>query len=145
MKQDKPSGVAAAQAAAADIGYAMQTPVQPDHIPDAGKMVETPTNHDAAPAAKAVSDEDRTDKAATSHRDDGTGDTPVTEPIPKGKRDEVSYALTEAEREAIEWFAEVHKPLSRLTKSNRREQYRRPARPAGAAGEKVIHISYRLA
>jgi len=34
------------------------------------------TNHDAAPAAKAESDEVRTDEAATSHRRDGTGDTP---------------------------------------------------------------------
>lgn len=31
--------------------------------------------------------------------------------------------LTKEEREAAEWFAEVPKPLLRLTKSNRREQY----------------------
>lgn len=34
------------------------------------------TSHDAVPEAKAESDEARTDKAATSHRRDGTGDTP---------------------------------------------------------------------
>ena len=34
-------------------------------------------NHDAAPAAITVSDEDRTDKAATSHRRDRSGNTPV--------------------------------------------------------------------
>ena len=39
-------------------------------------------NHDAAPAAIAESDEDRTDKAATSHRRDGTGDTPATHATP---------------------------------------------------------------
>jgi len=39
------------------------------------ETVQSATNHDVAPAAIAVSDEDRTDKADTSHRDDGTGDT----------------------------------------------------------------------
>lgn len=34
------------------------------------------TNHDAAPDARAESDEARTDKAATSHRREGTGNTP---------------------------------------------------------------------
>jgi hypothetical protein len=34
------------------------------------------TIHDAVPEARAESDEARTDKAATSHRRDGTGDTP---------------------------------------------------------------------
>lgn len=35
------------------------------------------TNHDAVPAAITVSDEDRTDKAATSHRRERSGNTPV--------------------------------------------------------------------
>jgi hypothetical protein len=34
------------------------------------------TNHDAVPAARAGSDEARTDKAAASHRREGTGNTP---------------------------------------------------------------------
>jgi len=38
-------------------------------------LPDNAANHDAAPAARAESDEDRTDKAATSHRRDGTGDT----------------------------------------------------------------------
>ncbi len=51
-----------------------------NHIADAGKMVETPTTHDAAPAAKARTDADRgrTDKA-DSRPGKGTGDT--TEPV----------------------------------------------------------------
>jgi hypothetical protein len=32
--------------------------------------------------------------------------------------------LTEAERKAIAWFAEVGKPLARLTQSHNLEQYR---------------------
>ena len=52
---------------------------------------EQHTDHDAAPAAIAVSDEDRPDKPTTSHRDDGTGDT---------------RTLTDAEREAVAWCAE---------------------------------------
>jgi hypothetical protein len=32
--------------------------------------------------------------------------------------------LTDAEREAIAWFAEVGKPLARLTQSHNLEQYR---------------------
>ena len=32
--------------------------------------------------------------------------------------------LTDAEREAIEWFAEVRKPLTRLTQSHNREKYK---------------------
>jgi hypothetical protein len=33
-------------------------------------------------------------------------------------------ALTDEEREAIEWFAEVRKPLTRLTQSHNREKYK---------------------
>ena len=46
------------------------------HIPDAGKMVENTTNHDAAPDATARTDADRhrTDKAAR-RPGEGTGDT----------------------------------------------------------------------
>jgi hypothetical protein len=32
--------------------------------------------------------------------------------------------LTDAEREAVEWFAEVRKPLTRLTQSHNREKYK---------------------
>lgn len=32
--------------------------------------------------------------------------------------------LTDEEREAIEWFAEVRKPLTRLTQSHNREKYK---------------------
>ncbi len=40
------------------------------------EQLRAKTIHDAAPAARAVSDEDRTDKAATSHRRDRSGNTP---------------------------------------------------------------------
>jgi len=33
--------------------------------------------------------------------------------------------LTDDEREAVEWFAEVRKPLTRLTQSHNREKYKR--------------------
>ena len=52
------------------------------------------TDHDAAPAAIAVSDEGRPDKPAPSHRDDGTGDTSTP-------------TLTDAEREALERLCEA--------------------------------------
>ena len=32
--------------------------------------------------------------------------------------------LTDEEREAVEWFAEVRKPLTRLTQSHNREKYK---------------------
>lgn len=35
-----------------------------------------------------------------------------------------SPTLTDAEREAVEWFAEVRKPLTRLTQSHNREKYK---------------------
>ena len=46
-------------------------------VPEVSKCTERENDHDAAPDAIAESDEARTDKAATSHRRDGTGDTPV--------------------------------------------------------------------
>lgn len=46
-------------------------------------------NHDAAPAATADADRGCTDKA-DSRPGEGTGDTPVTEPMPKEKLAEVS-------------------------------------------------------
>ena len=42
-----------------------------NHIADAGKMVETPTNHDAAPAAKAAPSE----SSVPLGKGHGTGDT----------------------------------------------------------------------
>lgn len=45
-------------------------------------------------------------------------------PMAAAMADEITrLRLTDDEREAVEWFAEVSKPLARLTKSNRREQY----------------------
>jgi hypothetical protein len=35
-----------------------------------------------------------------------------------------THPLTDAEREAVEWFAEVRKPLTRLTQSHNREKYK---------------------
>lgn len=55
-----------------------------------GAVLGRATDHDAAPAARAVSTDDRTDKAAPSQCRDRPGDTPVTEPMPKEKRAEVS-------------------------------------------------------
>jgi hypothetical protein len=64
--------------------YNPSTPVLAFRMADAmlrerGNHSEKPngsTNHDAAPDARAESDEARTDKAATSHRREGTGNTP---------------------------------------------------------------------
>ena len=36
----------------------------------------------------------------------------------------LNFTLTDEEREAIEWFAEVRKPLTRLTQSHNREKYK---------------------
>lgn len=55
------------------------------------------TNHDAAPAAKAAKEARKATDA------DGTGNT---KPMPERKRAEVSYALTDEEREAVE--ASIH-------------------------------------
>lgn len=61
----------------------------------ADAMLRERANHDAAPAAKAVSTDDRTDKAAPSQCRDRPGDTPVTQPMPKEKRAEVSVRETQ--------------------------------------------------
>lgn len=76
--------------------------VQSDHIPDAGKMAKTSTNHDAAPAARACVGRPRTDKADLPTRA-GTGNTPVTEPMPalssgSGSVTPVSYLRTDENR-----------------------------------------------
>ena len=34
------------------------------------------------------------------------------------------FTLTDEEREAVEWFAEVRKPLTRLTQNHNREKYK---------------------
>jgi len=75
------------------------------HIPDAGKMVENTTNHDAVPAARAEEPESSVPL--------GSGSALANTPM-----------LTDEEREAIEWFAEVRKPLTRLTQSHNRERYK---------------------
>jgi hypothetical protein len=36
----------------------------------------------------------------------------------------LNFTLTDDEREAIEWFAELRKPLTRLTQSHNREKYK---------------------
>jgi hypothetical protein len=36
----------------------------------------------------------------------------------------LNFTLTDEERAAIEWFAEVRKPLTRLTQSHNREKYK---------------------
>lgn len=57
-----------------------------NHIADASKMVKTPTNLDAAPESKAAPSE----SSVPLGKGHGTGDTPVTEPMTKEKRAEVS-------------------------------------------------------
>ena len=37
---------------------------------------------------------------------------------------DIDFTLTAEEREAVEWFAEVRKPLTRLTQSHNRERYK---------------------
>ena len=36
----------------------------------------------------------------------------------------LNFTLTDEEREAVEWFSEVRKPLTRLTQSHNREKYK---------------------
>ena len=46
-------------------------------------------------------------------------------PMAAAMADEIRrLRLTDEEREAIEWFAEVRKPLTRLTQSHNREKYK---------------------
>jgi hypothetical protein len=63
------------------------------------------TNHDAVPEARAAEPE--------SSVPPGSVAAPANTPT-----------LTNEEREAIEWFAEVRKPLTRLTQSHNREKYK---------------------
>lgn len=69
--------------------------------------------HDAAPAARASvdpvvpqpathGDSDRTDKAAP-RPSESTGDTPVTEPMPKEKRAEVSVGIDGPDQDSRVW------------------------------------------
>jgi len=69
-------------------------------------------NHDAAPAARAESDEDRTDKAATSHRRDGTGDTP--KPINACVSDR-SQPINGPDPDSRVWETPVHTPAPHAT------------------------------
>ena len=85
-------------------------------------MTQDNANHDAVPAARAVSDEDRTDKAATSHRRDRSGNTPVAEsatpdgyaytgwPYPKGK----AASISDAEIDALEFVVERGRIASQM-------------------------------
>ena len=107
------------------------------HIPDAGKMVENTTNHDAVPAAKAEEPESSVPRGSGS----ALANTPA-EPVAwvafatDGSERSAVYSmreqaqaaandwgwsfaplyarlpLTDEEREAVEWFAEVRKPLN---------------------------------
>ena len=62
--------------------------------------------HDAAPAARAACAGEMRDVSADSHEKQGTGDAPVTEPMPKEKRAEVSDTLTEPVADSDELLAE---------------------------------------
>ena len=107
------------------------------------------TNHDAVPAARAEEPESSVPRGSGS----ALANTPA-EPVAwvafatDGSESSAVYSmreqaqaaanvwgwnfaplyaklpLTDAEREAIEWFAEVRKPLTRLTQSHNREKYK---------------------
>ena len=49
---------------------------------------------------------------------------------------DIDFTLTDEEREAIEWFAEVRKPLTRLTQSHNRERYKATLRGLLEKGSK---------
>jgi hypothetical protein len=51
-------------------------------------------------------------------------DTPDTHTTQADSSVQGDCTLTDKEREAIEWFAEVRKPLTRLTQSHNREKYK---------------------
>ena len=59
---------------------------------------------------------------------DGTGDHKVhwlrNPDGPDAAREIERLRLTDDERGAIEWFAEVRKPLTRLTQNHNREKYK---------------------
>lgn len=106
------------------------------HIPDAGKMVENTTNHDAVPAARAEEPESSVPLGSGSalantsepvawvaFATDGSESSAVYSMREQaqaaadewGWRFAPLYArlpLTDEEREAVEWFAEVQKPLN---------------------------------
>jgi hypothetical protein len=63
---------------------------------------ERENDHDAAPAARAVSTDDRTDKAAPSQCNDRPGDTPHPHATPAEGSVQNGCTLTDEEREAIE-------------------------------------------
>ena len=75
-------GVIAVQAY--DIADEMLRERERHHIPDAGKMAEGPTNHDAAPEARAAEPESSVPLGSVA--------APAN-----------THTLTDAEREAIEW------------------------------------------
>ena len=68
-----------------------------------------PTTHDAVPEAKAESDEARTDKAATSHRRDGTGDTPS-----KAEIDALEFVVEEGRTASVDDYGILRSWLIRL-------------------------------
>ena len=79
------------------------------------------TNHDAVPAARAEEPESSVPL--------GSGSALANTLEPSNRIadlvDEVArLRLTDEEREAVEWFAEVRKPLTRLTQSHNREKYK---------------------
>ena len=73
-----------------------------------------PTDHGASPEAIAESDEDRADKAATSHRRDGTGDTP--KPINDCVSDR-SKPINGPDPDSRVWETPVHTPAPHATPS----------------------------
>jgi hypothetical protein len=67
------------------------------------------TNHDAVPEARAESDEARTDKAATSHRREGTGNTPSEAEI-----DALEFVVEEGRTASVDDYGILRSWLIRL-------------------------------
>jgi len=79
------------------------------HIPDAGKMVENTTNHDAAPDARARdADRGRTDKAVT-RPGEGTGNTPS-----KAEIDALEFVVEEGRTASVDDYGILRSWLVRL-------------------------------
>jgi hypothetical protein len=79
------------------------------HIPDAGKMIENTTNHDAAPEARAVdADRGRTDKAVT-RPGDGTGNTPS-----KAEIDALEFVVEEGRTGSVDDYGILRSWLIRM-------------------------------
>jgi hypothetical protein len=82
------------------------------HIPDAGKMVENTTNHDAAPEARAYADGEpapkRGGEAGISPRD-GTGNTPS-----KAEIDALEFVVEEGRTASIDDYGILRSWLIRL-------------------------------